>query len=172
MFGDPARGSYLAAYWILEGRQEEWDAWVAAQMPALVAEGRMFPGRDHLHTAVYRMIAEVGWRDGPPAIAALDRCLPGVIAVASTAPGDAVIEFAEALVGPEVPTIVVFERERVILAEVDPGPHRLALCFAATDVIPTWHTAVVPALERLDHVGYASPFLRTIPGSDAYVDEL
>ena len=37
------------------GRQPEWDAWVGRQMEDLRAEAdRMFAGRDHLHTAVYR----------------------------------------------------------------------------------------------------------------------
>jgi hypothetical protein len=45
MFGDPARGSYLAVAWVLPGKQSEWDAWVAAEMKAIAAERRLFAHR-------------------------------------------------------------------------------------------------------------------------------
>ena len=39
--------------------QAEWDAWVGRQMESLRGQAdRMFAGRDHLHTAVYRFVSE------------------------------------------------------------------------------------------------------------------
>ena len=54
LFGDPARGSYLATYWLLPGTQAEWDDWAARAYAATPPE-RLFAGREHLHTAVYAM---------------------------------------------------------------------------------------------------------------------
>src|SRR3977135_4173729 len=54
-FGDPSRGSFLTTVWGLDGAQPEWDGWVGQQMEKLRAEpDRMFAGRDHVHTSVYR----------------------------------------------------------------------------------------------------------------------
>ena len=55
-FGDTGRGSFLTTVWLLDGSQTEWDEWVARQMEVLRAQDRMFAGRDHVHTAVYRVI--------------------------------------------------------------------------------------------------------------------
>jgi hypothetical protein len=38
--------------------------------------------------------------------------------------------------------------------------------------LEVWRARIEPALARLPAVGFASPFLRTIPGTDAYVDDL
>ena len=52
-------------YWLLAGTQAEWDAWVARQMGDARGRGdRMFAGRDHLHTAVYRFAAKSRADDG------------------------------------------------------------------------------------------------------------
>ncbi len=48
-----------ATVWLLEDKQAEWDAWVAREMESLRTQARrMFAGRDHLHTAVYRFRGE------------------------------------------------------------------------------------------------------------------
>ena len=48
------------------------------------------------------------------------------------------------------------------------------LGFTPGDPLVAWRSGVGPALESLGSigVGFASPFVRTIPGSDAYVDEM
>jgi hypothetical protein len=128
---------------------------------------RMFAGRDHLHTAVYRFTGEARTGDGVSAATALDHPCGGLIAIA-VPPGDGV-GIAEQFVGPGHATAAVFTRERVILATADPPEHDLVLGFTPTDPIAAWRTAVMPLLDR---VGFASPFLRTIPGTDTYTDDL
>ncbi len=148
LFGDPARGSYLAVAWVLPGKQAEWDAWVAAEMKTIAEQGRLFPHREHVHTAVYRFDRE---RGEMPAIVVLDHAYAGVIAVA-TVDGPPAIE---------APVVVELTLERTIVSSVQPPSHHLVLAFGADLDAP------MP-----EGVGFASPFLATIPGTDTYTDEL
>jgi hypothetical protein len=170
-FGDPARGSFLTTIWLLEGTQAEWDLWTAAQMGKLAAEGdRMFAGRDHVHTAAYRFRSECRAPDGTSAATALDRPFGGVIAIAVGAGEGA--ECADAIIGREVPVAAVFAPERVIMAELEVPAHDLVLGFTVPDPLAAWDARVVPVLATLPDLGFASPFLRTIPGTDSYVDQI
>jgi hypothetical protein len=167
LFGDPRQGSYLATAWVIDGMQADWDAWVLEQMQRLVADDRMFAGRRHVHTAVYREQCTVG-----PGQHALDYGYPGVTAIAAeVAPAEAEL-WARALVGPEVPAAVVLTQERVVLSVAEPGDHVLVLAFCAGDVLATWRERIEPAFAELAAVGFASPFVRTVPGTDTYADEI
>jgi hypothetical protein len=57
--------------------------------------------------------------------------------------------------------VVGLEAERTILSSVQPPRHSLVLAFGADldEPMPTG-------------VGFASPFLATIPGTDTYADDL
>ena len=77
-----------------------------------------------------------------------------------------------AINGAELPVIALFTPERVILSAAEPPEHDLLLGFTAGDPLDAWRARVAPALATLPDVGFASPFIRTIPGTDAYVDEL
>jgi hypothetical protein len=166
-FGDPAHGSYLTTVWLLEDTQHEWEAWVAGQMETLRAEpDRMFAGRDHIHTAVYRFTGEARGGDGVSAATALDHPYDGLIAIA-VPPGDG-NDVASSLVGTHHATAAVFAHERVILASAQPPAHDLVLGFTWGDPFVAWNR-VAPLFDR---VGFASPFVRTIPGTDAYTDDL
>jgi hypothetical protein len=170
-FGDPQRGSFLTTVWVLDGVQPEWDAWVSRQMESLRAQpDRMFAGRDHLHTAVYRFVTEDLAEGGVAAATALDHQFTGLAVIA--VPAGRGIECAHAIAGPELPTVAVFTPERVILTGTDPPPHDLVLGFTADDPLAVWRSRVAPALPSLPRFGFASPFVRTIPGTDAYVDQL
>jgi hypothetical protein len=172
LLGDPRRGSYLATCWVLPGMQAAWDGWVTEQMTTLAAEGgRLFPEREHIHTAVYRY----GWDhgvDGLRAAVALDRCFDGVVAVAFEAgAADRAEEWTRAIVGVDAPVAVGLVRERVIMATASAEPHVLVVAFCARDPLAVWKEQIAPALVDAP-IGFASPFLRTIPGTDTYVDAL
>jgi hypothetical protein len=140
-------------------------------MGKLRAEGdRVFAGRDHLHTAVYGFVCEVRAADGSSAATALDRPFGGVIAMAVPAGGGA--SGADAIVGGAVPVAAVLSPERVIMAETEAPPHDLVLGFTTGDPIDAWRALVEPALASIPDIGFASPFVRTIPGTDTYVDDL
>jgi hypothetical protein len=170
LFGDPRRGSYLAVAWVLPGKQAEWDAWVAREMEQVAAQGRLFAGREHVHTAVYRF----AWEQGDvPAIVALDRGVPGVIAIATTTASASAIPPDRTCVtfrfmGPisHASSIVGLELERTIVSSAEPPPHTLVLAFCQSDPIATF------AAVTIGDAGFASPFLATIPGTDAYAEDL
>ena len=155
LLGDPARGSYLALAWVLPDKQAEWDAWVAKEMDTIAAEGRLFPGRDHVHTAVYRFVERSGEVD---AIVALDRGFPGVVVAAGE---DDVPRL-------DLPAVVVLELERTILSETEAPPHRLVVGFCDGDPIESFDRSA----PLLAGCGFASPFLATRPGTDDYADDL
>jgi hypothetical protein len=172
LFGDPSIGSYLSVAWLLPDAQTDWDTWIGPQMERLRAEHRMFAGRDHLHTAVYEYRWEARAAGDAPASAALDRGYPGVIAIALTG-GDDAQRWASGLVGPELPVIVALRRERLLVSALgDPAAHLLLLAFVGGDTIDVWCRLVAPVLRRRDDVGFAGPFLATVPGTDTYVDDL
>jgi hypothetical protein len=159
LFGDPARGSYLGVAWVLAGKQREWDAWVGAEMDAIAAAGRLFPHREHVHTAVYRWVSS----EGPvPPIVAFARGFAGVIAIASTGDGDDGRDVAAG-----APLAVGLELERTIVSAADPPAHALALVFCDRDPLDTF----VRSRPR-GKVAFASPFVATIPGTDAHTEEL
>jgi hypothetical protein len=155
LFGDPARGSYLAVAWVLPGKQAEWDAWVGREMEQIVAQDRLFPGRDHVHTAVYRAVAQ---SDPVEAVVALDRGLAGAIVVAD--------EHLPARL--DLAVSVRLRLERTIVSQADPPPHELVIGFCAADPIADFR-ALGPAVSGF---GFASPFLATVPGTDIYTDAL
>jgi hypothetical protein len=176
-FGDPARGSYLGTAWVLPGMQPAWDAFGAEQMKTFLAEDRMFPGRDHIHTGIYRYRTEVRAPNGPYAALALDHGFDGVVSIALV--GDDVDEAAAwlgKLVRDEVPVAAVFSQEKLLVSVLDepitdPASHLLVLAFVSGDVPRVFAEHVEPALAGAS-VGFASPFIRTIPGTDKYTDQL
>jgi hypothetical protein len=111
---------------------------------------------------VYRFSWDRRAPGGPVPATALDHPFGGVVAVASA---DAVwlATWAAGVVGDDVPLVVGFARERVVLAERDVADHALALAFCRRDPgrVP------LPA-----EAGFASAFVPTVPGTDAYVDDL
>jgi hypothetical protein len=167
LFGDPARGSYLATYWVLPGMQAEWDEWAARQYAAMPPE-RLFEGREHLHTALYRYAWDVRAEAAPAPATALDHGFAGVIVIATSAPAE---RWSQTVVAADAPLAVGFVPERVIMTTTNPGPYSLTIVFCADDPLIVW-PRVAPSFDDLGDVGFASAFLRTIPGTDAYVDEL
>jgi hypothetical protein len=175
MFGPVDIGSYFALAWVAPGAQAGWEEWVGEQMGVLTAEGRLFAGRDHLHTAVYRYVAEAG---APEAVYALDRAFAGIATIALRDVDDGTAtEFARSLVGGGVALAVVLRQERLVVSVLgdaavsDPASHALVVGFVDRDVLATWRTRIEPALRGKD-VGHAGPFLRTVPGTDTYVEDL
>ena len=170
LFGDPARGSYLATVWLLPGMQGEWDDVGRRDAYAATPPERLFAGREHLHTAVYGYDWDVARRRRA---AARDRARPRLRGRDRDrddrrrgASG------ADDLVGPDLPLAVGFAPERVIMSSANPGPHDAWCSASAPATRSAPGHAVAPMLANRTDVGFAGPFLRTIPGTDTYVDEL
>lgn len=149
LLGDPQRGTFLAVAWVLPGKQAEWDAWVGREMETITAEGRLFPGRDHVHTAVYRFVRATGTR---PAIVALDARFAGVIASSPAPQIDA-------------PITVTLALERTIISSANPPAHELALAFCDDDPVRAFKAT------NAEGCTYASPFLAAVPGTNIHVEE-
>ena len=58
-------GSYMALYWVQDGKYKEWVEWAGAQVGWLHKNGRMFEERDHIHTQMYKFRGAVA-RDPDP----------------------------------------------------------------------------------------------------------
>ncbi len=183
LFGGADLGSYLAVYWILEGRHDDHIDWALRQVQWLHANGRMFAERDHIHTLLYRYEgmarADV---DGVPAELALDhpyggltatllRPEPGVTADdlrAAHRANELTLGFSPIPLPPDAPV-------------TQQGQDRLdgcwlAVSFSASNPDERWdeHRA---AADRLAAAGVAqtlwsAPFIPTFPGTDTSADQL
>jgi hypothetical protein len=161
LFGDPSIGSYLATYWVMPGRQQEWDEWAAREYQATPPE-RLFAGRDHIHTGVYDFAWDVRHDDAPPPATALDRGFAGVVVGAWT-DASAARAWADDYVDAMIPLALGFTPQRTIMSAAKPPAHTLVLAFTVLD----------PVLTSLpETAGFASAFVATVPGTDRYTDEL
>ena len=166
LVADPAVGSYLGIYYVLDGHHDEWNRWAVDQVNVLHAAGRMFEQRDHVHTGLYRF----EWEhrrdaDGVPAELTLDHRFPGMVSVhLEPAAGTTGAELAEwvrgstsrrSLEGSPVATVLGFS-PLPLLADApgdvprgDAADERvLLLCFV--DEVPDGHLrrGVRPARRR------------------------
>jgi len=186
VFGDLRRGSYLATYWIVEGKHDLHVDWALEQVRWLHANGRMFEHRDHVHTLLYRYewCCDTAAR-GVPAELALDHPFAGlVVTMIERAEGvstqelrgwweragtsELALAFTPIPLPPGAPvTQPRLERldRRTLLLGFSPDPpsarwpdHRVACASAASS--------------GLGRVVWAGPFVPTIPGTDSSTDEL
>jgi hypothetical protein len=189
---DPAIGSYLALYWILDGHHDEWNRWAVDQVNWLHANGRMFAERDHIHTLLYDF--EWGWQRDPEGVSpelALDHRYPGLaVVVGELADGSERADLERWYRLEHLPTAaaaidqcLMFEPQP-LLADApsdvprsgDVGRRFLQLYFLNAPPGASWaHFSGHPdalAASGLGRVLWMSPFLPTIPGTDTYTDEV
>jgi hypothetical protein len=184
---DPSAGSYLAIYWVLDGHHDEWNEWGVEQVNWLHANDRMFPARDHIHTALYEYAGEANAPGSTmPVDLALDRAYPGMVAVIGEmadgvdaarvtkwlqdlpCPGDA------ALVGTPLP----LRGDRPSDVPDTQAENRvLFLIWTLEHPLDVWDERFAGlgesfAAADLGRVVFTSPFLATVPGTDTYVDQL
>jgi hypothetical protein len=188
LFGDHALGSYLATYFVIEGKHDEHFKWGLDQVRWLHANGRMFAERDHIHTLLYRYRgADRRSEDGVPPELALEHPFPGLVAVMAerddaAAPDAAVPGYA---LTSDSAIALVLTFEPVPLPPDAPvsqpgleglDRRELQLWFVDTDPRDVW-PAVVDYADALADLGtarvrWASPFVPTIPGTDRFTDQL
>jgi hypothetical protein len=193
--GEGGRGSYLGIYWVLDGHHDEWNKWAVDQVNSLHADGRMFDARDHVHTALYEkaFVAERD-ADGVPVELALAHRFPGLVAVVGRAADGVDPDEAAAwcrdkwlpqkLAGSPV-ALVLHAKPKPLLADApgdvpradDEERRFLQLWFVDEPSLDAWDEHFASIADELSAGGKAellwmSPFLPTIPGTDAYVDEL
>lgn len=186
------QGCYLAAYWLIDGRYEDFLAFARPLVTErLVPEGRMKPPRTHVFTNDHEYLGAV-YRDptGPRDIHALSYPYAGLALQVIDAPS------AEAR-----PALERWLREEHLPSVLAGSPAAMTLVLAATppirpkpgidwyerrltlmtflecepagiwaDLFATQDARI--AASGLGEVELAAPFLPTLPGTDRYVDEL
>jgi hypothetical protein len=193
--GTPARGSYVAVYWVLDGYFDVWNRWALRQVNALHAAGRMFEERDHVHTLLYTFVWEQRRDpDGVPVELALDHPYRGFVPVfidrSEDVTNEALWEWLRTehlpglLPGSDADLVAAFTP---ISLEVDaPGDvpreaasdrRTLLLWFLNTPPEVAWEPVIAEHRRRLEASGLgtvvaALPFIPTIPGTDIYTDQL
>ena len=182
-FGGAARGSYVAVYWILDGRHDDHVDWALRQVHWLHANGRMFAERDHVHTLMYRHAWTTG-TSGVPAELALDHPFSGMTAtLVRPAPGvttDEVGRFVAERFTPELElgfTPIPLDPDAPVAQEgADVEGCSLHLSFTHDSPATWWDeqraAARVLADEGVGQMLWTAPFIPTIPGTDTYTDEL
>ncbi len=173
LFGDARLGSYLAVYWVLEGKHDDHFAWALEQVQWLHANGRMFGERDHIHTLLYDY-TDIARRDGdgvPPELA-LDHPYAGLVAV--------IVERGTPLppLGGGSPIDLALAFDPIPLPEdapvTQPGmdgldQRQMQLWFLDRDPAEAWPRL---ASDLRNGVLWAAPFIPTVPGTDRYADQL
>ena len=191
------KGSYLAIYWVLEGKHDEHFAWAGEQVVDLYMNNRGFMERQHAHTVLLNK-PEHAYRDDDPVPIelALDHGYAGLAVVAvDPAEGVSDDELGAHLDETALPALL---RDSPIASMVSwryvqmgagtenapmdlgmpPGPpeRRLQMFFLedAPDAVWDRVRAYADALAESGKgtVSFAAPFLPTVVGTDTYTDQL
>jgi len=184
---DRSIGSYVAIYWVLDGKHDEWSKWAVDQVNWLHANDRMFEERDHIHTLLYEYEDEfAGKSDYVPPELALDHHFAGIaMVIGETADGVELAQATEWFKQRPVPGEVVVVASPLPMPADRPGDvpatsgtgRFLHLYFLEEDPREVWadRFALLGAEFQASGLGsivFASPFLATVPGTDRYTDEL
>jgi len=186
VFGGASLGSYVAIYWILDGRHDDHVDWALRQVQWLHANGRMYGARDHIHTLLYRhAFTAAAADDAIPAELALDHPFGGVTATLVRPAEGVTVADLGAYVGNAFAPELELGFTPIPLPPGAPvsqqGHDRLEGCvlnLSFTAASPaTWWDEQRAAAERLltDGVGemmWTAPFIPTVPGTDTYTDQL
>jgi hypothetical protein len=186
LLGGVRRGSYLAIYWVVEGKHDEHFDWALDQVKWLHANGRMFEHRDHVHTLLYRYewSSDPGGRGVPPELA-LDHPFSGLVVT--------MIERGEGRTTDDVREWCDRAGSSVLSVGFSPIPlppgapvtqpgldrlerRTLVLGFGSDAPSARWseHRAACEsaAAQGLGRVVWSAPFVPTVPGTDTFTDEL
>jgi hypothetical protein len=191
-------GCYVAIYWVERGHHaDHFDEWARPQVRWLYGEGRGFAERRHIHTVLFDHLGAVYRdRDPVPVDLALDAGYDGVVlAWFDGRDGRAAADLHRQLAAEPAPDLLAGSPIESVSSwtpsagENDPkdvpmdlgsaagGPERLLQLFfirgAVRDALP----ALRAYTDRVEAAGLAdtrlvAPFVRTVVGTDRYVDEL
>ena len=184
IFGGVDLGSYLATYWILDGRYDDHVDWALRQVKWLHANGRMFAERDHIHTLMYERAWSTGSSPVPPELA-LDHRFGGLTAtlveLADGVLAEQLGEWVATAYPPELEigfTPVPLAADAPVAQQgLDRFDGRVMNLSFTTDSPATWWDDQHKAAAQLEADGigtmlWTAPFIPTIPGTDTYTDQL
>jgi hypothetical protein len=192
-------GSFVAIYWVSEGHHKDWDDWALPQVGQLYANGRGFAERSHVHTATFDRVGEA-YRDADPVPfeLALDHHYDAIVGVwldgregleaaalhqklVDNGPlgdllKDSDIEIASSWTPREE---FRNSRDSAPMSLGSPGgqENRLTQLFFVGGDVRNTLTKFRAYTDRLDADDLAdtvlvAPFLRTVVGTDTYVDQI
>ena len=194
----PDAGSYVAIYWVERGHHEDhFDVWARHQVRDLYAQGRGFAERRHVHTVLYDHLGAVYRDEDPvPVELALDAGYDALVLVWMDASGGREAraldqELRRALV-PKLlagSPIEIASSWTPSAGENDPrdvpmdlgskagGPERLCQLLFVRGSVDDALAQVRGYTDAIAAAGLATlhlvaPFLRTVVGTDTYVDQL
>jgi hypothetical protein len=192
-------GSYVAIYWVEDGHHKEWDDWALPQVQWLYGNGRGFLERSHVHTATFDRVG-AAYRDADPVPVelALDHHYDAIVAVwldgldglDAQALHQRLVDggpIGELLDGSSIEIASSWtprpefrnSRDSAPMSLGSPGGQENRLCqlfFVGGDVRDSLgrfrrYTDAVATLGIAD-TALVAPFLRTVVGTDKYVDQL
>jgi len=183
---DPKSGSYVAIYWVEDGKHDEWNKWAVDQVNWLHANKRMFLERDHYHTRLYKYIAEFNAPGSTmPSELALDRAYPGIVAMLlEPAPGVTADKIKAFHAARTCPSDVMVLAESLPLLGGQPADvpksdavDYVHIFFSAEHPLSVWKERYEPLIAEMAKAGlgrlkFASPFITTVKGTDQYTDQL
>jgi hypothetical protein len=158
LFGEPGGGSYLAVYWVIDGRHDDHFDWGLRQVKWLHANDRMFAERDHIHTLLYRFDGMTDPTDTVPPELALDHPYRGLVATITEGDGNVMgLGFRPVPLAADAPVtqqgLDDLERRTMTLTFLD-------------------HEPTAADMPDAPNVLWSAAFIPTIPGTDTYTDQL
>lgn len=183
-------GSFIAAYWFMQGSVEEHFKWSFGAVGGLVAAGRMNPNRTHISTSIYDYHGAVnrrGWTVGPQV--SLDHPYKGLVAMwcdraANTSQAELERylrdELAPKLTTGQVAQALTFTPRDMPGAPnsgVGVGDKVLTLFFLQRDPAKVFERhfgsiADTIAASGKGTLALAQPFIPVIPGTNTYLDQI
>jgi hypothetical protein len=190
-------GSYVAVYWVEQGHHHDHFAeWSIHQVRDLYATGRGFGERTHVHTSTFDYVGTVYRDEDPvPVELALDRGYDGLVVLWWDARSGTGSELHGALAASRLPDLLDGSAIEIASSWVPSAPDEgerhapmdlgsspggadrmVQLLFvdgdveAAVDRVRAYTDAV--EADGTAVLLLAAPFLRTVVGTDTYVDEL
>jgi len=192
-------GSFISIYWVEQGHYDDhWTNWAGTQVRWLYGNGRGFSERTHRHTLVCLHVGANYRDDDPvPVELALDRAYPGIVVVwfngrDGLAAADLHAQLSEKLIPallkdstieissswtPADPNEEPRSNELMDVGTAAGGPNRLVQILFVDgdpmnelDRLHRYTDAVEDA--GLGDAQLVAPFLKTVPGTDRYVDQI
>lgn len=191
-------GSYVAVYWVEEGHHvDHFVNWSVPQVRDLYSHGRGFAERTHVHTSTFNFVgASYRDKDPVPVELALDHHYDGIVILWWDAVDAKATELDGRLTAEPVPALLAGSDIEIASSWVpsmpDEGPPQdvpmdlgspaggtdrlVQLLFVGGDVEAALD-AVRAYADQVERAGLATlrlaaPFLRTVVGTDTYVDQL
>lgn len=193
-FGASRRGSYLAVYWIQEGRLEDQQAFAMVENAKIAEQGRNFEHRDAVSATTYQYAGGIERDpDGVPPELALEHRYPGLVWAVVERTGAPLEDLRSWLIDEHLPSAMAGSPIALSLlftplpkADWWPkaapevpgvGDRFFLMFFLEADPRACWDDQFKSFGKAVEGSGLGrallvAPFIPTVPGTDIYTDQL